>query len=109
MNLVTIKTMITQWTDLLNLTLINYSPGTISHADYTIPDMDNYRSSAMITNSILSFEEQQGLNGFMLLSHIGTHPDRTDKFYATLNDLIKILNKRVYEFVSLNALLDLKN
>ena len=101
--------LITQWTDLLDLTLINYSPGTISHADYTTPDMDNYRSSAMITNSILTFEEQEGLNGFMLLSHIGTHPDRTDKFYSTLDDLIKILDKRGYEFVPLNELLDLKN
>ena len=101
--------LITQWTDLLDLTLINYSPGTISHADYTTPDMDNYRSSAMITNSILTFEEQEGLNGFLLLSHIGTHPDRTDKFYSTLDDLIKILDKRGYEFVSLRELLDLKN
>ena len=101
--------VITQWADQLGITLINYSPGTLSHADYTTPDMDNYRSSDDIVQSILSFEEKEGLNGFMLLSHIGTHPDRTDKFYAKLDTLITTLKQRGYEFVSLQRLLQLKN
>lgn len=101
--------IITQWSDQLNLTLINYTPGTISHADYTRPSMENYKSSATITESILSYEEKEGLNGFMLLSHIGTHPDRSDKFYSKLESLISTLKKRGYEFVPLQELLDLKN
>lgn len=99
--------MITQWTDQMGLTLINYSPGTLSHADYTTPNMDNYKSSETIMQSILALEEKEGLNGFMLLSHIGTDPDRTDKFYLRLDELILNLKKKGYEFESLDGVLDL--
>jgi peptidoglycan/xylan/chitin deacetylase (PgdA/CDA1 family) len=101
--------IITQWTEQMNLQMINYSPGTLSHADYTTPSMDNYKSSDQILKSILSFEEGEGLNGFMLLTHIGTHPDRTDKLYSHLDGLIETLAKRGYTFVSLDELLNLKN
>jgi hypothetical protein len=39
-----------------------------------------------------------GLNGFYLLLHIGTHPDRNDKFYYRLEELIGELRKRGYRF-----------
>jgi peptidoglycan/xylan/chitin deacetylase (PgdA/CDA1 family) len=100
--------MITQWADQMDLTLINHSPGTLSHADYTTPGMENYKSSSEIAESILAYEEREGLKGFMLLSHIGTHPDRSDKFYSKLDGLISTLKKRGYEFIALPALLDLK-
>ncbi len=99
---------VTQWTDQMGLTLINYSPGTLSHADYTTPGMESYRSSQEIIESILTYEAEKGLNGFMLLSHIGTHPDRTDKFYLNLDDLITELGKRGYRFTSLADLLKRK-
>ncbi|WP_299391715.1 glycoside hydrolase family 9 protein [uncultured Gelidibacter sp.] len=100
--------IITQWADQMGITLINYTKGTLSHADYTTPDMKNYRSSEDIMNSILGYEETNDMNGFMLLSHLGTHPDRTDKFYKKLDDLIMILKKRGYAFESLEGILDLK-
>ncbi|WP_027124883.1 glycoside hydrolase family 9 protein [Gelidibacter mesophilus] len=100
--------IITQWADQIQLTTINYSPGTLSHADYTIPELKNYRSAEAIMASILSLEETEGLNGFMLLSHLGTHPDRTDKFYSKLDNLILILKERGYQFESLKDILDLK-
>ena len=60
---------IAAWTTQLGLQLINYSPGTISHADYTWPELKNYRSSATIFSSIENYEAKssKGLNGFMLL------------------------------------------
>jgi hypothetical protein len=70
--------------------------------------MENYKSSSEIAESILAYEEREGLKGFMLLSHIGTHPDRSDKFYSKLDGLISTLKKRGYEFIALPALLDLK-
>ena len=42
----------------------------------------------------------------MLLIHIGTHPDRTDKFYNRLDDLIKNLKGKGYEFVRVDKLLE---
>jgi peptidoglycan/xylan/chitin deacetylase (PgdA/CDA1 family) len=89
--------------------LINYTPGTISHADYTTPDMKNYRGSDEIMESILAYEAKEGLNGFLLLTHVGTDPKRTDKLYARLEELVIALNGRGYEFVSLAEVLDKKN
>lgn len=101
--------MITQWADQMKISVINYTPGTLSHADYTTPQMKNYRSSENIIASILDLEEKDGLNGFMLLSHLGSHPDRSDKFYSSLDNLISILKERGYVFESLTSILDLKD
>ena len=56
-----------------NKQLINYTPGTLSHADYTTSKDKNYRSSETIYNSIIDYERSKpaGLNGFILLMHIG--------------------------------------
>lgn len=92
---------ISKWTAEMELVLINYSPGTRSNADYTTPDMgDRYIGSKEIYHSILSFESESsnGLNGFILLIHIGTAPGRTDKFYFHLGDLIGELKNRGYQF-----------
>ena len=96
---------ISDWTDELGLMLINYSPGTRSHADYTTPDMGNrYIGSRDIYEGILSFESTtpSGLNGFILLIHIGTAPERSDKFYHYLESLIFDLRKRDYQFKKLS-------
>ncbi|MET2986334.1 glycoside hydrolase family 9 protein [Aureibaculum conchae] len=97
---------ITQWAHRQKLTLINYTPGTLSHADYTTPDDKNYKDTRVIYNSILNHEADKNLNGFMLLSHIGTDTKRTDKFYLKLETLIQELDKRGYDFVSLKTLLE---
>jgi endoglucanase len=36
---------IATWTKEMGLQLVNYTPGTLSHADYTVPGEKNYRSS----------------------------------------------------------------
>lgn len=98
---------ISQWTNELGLTLINFTPGTRSNADYTTPDMgERYVNSETIFHNILSYEKKSetGLNGHILLLHIGTHPDRTDKFYYKLEALISELQKRGYRFTTINPL-----
>lgn len=99
---------ISAWTNELGFTLINYSPGTRSHADYTTPDLDNYVPSDVIMESIASYEAQDphGLNGFILLSHVGTAPERTDKFYLRLDELITVLQTRGYTFQRIDELLN---
>jgi peptidoglycan/xylan/chitin deacetylase (PgdA/CDA1 family) len=96
---------IAAWTKDLKLQLINYSPGTLSHADYTTPDLKNYRSSEAILNSIRRYEQQESLNGFILLMHIGAGPKRDDKFYNKLSALLKWLNEGKYQCVRINELL----
>jgi len=97
---------ISGWTKEAGLQLINFSPGTISHADYTTPDMPNYRGNDEIYQSIISFEKKKGLNGFILLVHIGADPKRTDKFYSRLDELLTHLKKQGYRFVKVNELLE---
>lgn len=98
---------IARWTEGLGLELINYTSGTLSHTDYTIPGSRAYRSSDEIYASILDYESSSkwGLNGFILLVHIGTAPERTDKFYLHLDRLISQLEDRGYVFKPIDKLL----
>ncbi len=89
------------WTEELGLQLVNFTPGTRSNADYTTPDMgDRYVSSADIMKSIFSYERNNptGLNGFILLLHVGTDSKRTDKFYYKLEELVSRLRTLGYRF-----------
>lgn len=98
---------ISDWTREMGIFLFNFTPGTASNADYTTPSMPNYKSSEEIFNSIKNYEKNSewGLNGFILLLHIGTHPDRTDKFYFYLEDLIDYINHKGYNFLRIDELL----
>ncbi len=91
---------IADWTKGMGLSLVNFTPGTSSNADYTTPDMANYRSSDSIAAKILRLEKisANGLNGFILLSHIGTDERRKDKFYSKLGAVIGELKRRGYSF-----------
>lgn len=97
---------ISVWTKELGLQLINYTAGTLSHADYTTNKNKNYRSSQEIYQSITSYELARGLNGFILLMHIGAGPGRTDRFYTRLPQLIKYLKEKGYQFQTVDQLLE---
>jgi len=94
---------IASWTEGLGLKLINFTPGTKSNQDWTIPSGSYYFSSDSIYSTIVNFEESStnGMNGFLLLTHFGTHPERIDKFYAKLEQLILHLKQKGYKFVRL--------
>ena len=86
------------WCRQLGLNVINFTPGIRSNADYTTPDMPNYRSSDRIMNDIKAFEKtnQNGLSGCIMLIHLGTAPERTDKFYNRLGELLDWLTRKGY-------------
>lgn len=90
---------IADWCREKQIILFNFSPGTATNADYTYPEMGaSYRSSDTLFNRLLRLESEKGLNGCIILVHIGTDPRRTDKFYSRLPALISILRERGYEF-----------
>jgi len=99
---------IAAWTKKLGLQLINYTPGTLSHADYTTEEDKNYRSCEIIYNSIIKHEQTRpaGLNGFILLMHVGAGVKRKDKFFIHLPELIKDLKQKGYQFQTVDHLLD---
>ena len=94
---------IASWTTGLGLKLINFTPGTKSNQDWTIPSGYYYFSSDSILQTITSFEAKapSGMSGFLLLTHFGTHPERTDKFYGKLEQLLLYLREKGYNFVRL--------
>ena len=92
---------VSAWARQLDLSIINFTPGTGTNADYTIPSMGkSYRSSKELYNRLMNFEKNKGLNGHFLMIHFGTHPERTDKFYKLLPQIIRTLKHRGYTFVS---------
>lgn len=100
---------IVDWTNELGLQLINFTSGTLCNADYTYPQMGpRYRSSDEIYASVLNYanNEANGLNGFILLVHLGTDPRRTDKFYNRLDRLLKELKELDYTFVRIDDLIN---
>ena len=100
---------IADWTQETGLNLINFTSGTRSNADYTYPELGkSYKTSDEIFKSITDYNESKpnGLNGFILLLHIGTDPRRTDKFYMRLPKLIEYLKKNGYELTKIDTLLN---
>lgn len=95
------------WTKEMNLQLVNFTPGSLSNADYTTPEDKNYRSSETIYQSIINYEQKHnsGLDGFILLMHIGTDAKRTDKLYNRLPQLIQYLKSKGYHPVRIDELL----
>jgi peptidoglycan/xylan/chitin deacetylase (PgdA/CDA1 family) len=90
---------ISDWTSQIGLTLFNFSGGTSSNQDWTYPELGStYISSDTIFNRVIRYEEAHGMNGFIFLSHIGTDPRRTDKFYNKLDELIGYLKEKGYSF-----------
>ena len=101
------NTTIAGWTAEAGLKLINFTPGTSSNADYTSPEDKNYLSSDVILERIKSYEQKDphGLNGFILLTHVGAGPKRADKFFDQLDAMILWLRSKNYEMVRIDELL----
>lgn len=95
---------IARWAKEANLVLVNPTPGIMTLADYTTPEMKNYLSSDEIIKQVLEYEKTQpdGLNGGILLIHLGSAPERQDKFYNHLDKLLDELQARGYKFVRLD-------
>lgn len=95
------------WAREMGLQLINNTYGTLTYGDYTTPDMKRYYSSDYIMERTLRMaaEEPGGINGHILLIHLGTSEKRPDKFYNRLPELISRLKDMGYEFADLSKVI----
>ena len=92
---------IAHWTIARGMVLIDHSRGTKSHMDYMEDDDPKFTSASAIMQSILDHEatDPDGLNGFLLLLHIGAGPKRTrDRSSDHLGALLDELIRRGYGF-----------
>ncbi len=96
------------WAKEIGFPLFNFTPGTLSHADYTEEAARNFRSSETIWRSILTCagEDPDGLNGFLLLMHLGAGPGRNDKFWTRLPELLAFLGIKGYAARTVPELLE---
>src|SRR5439155_1593454 len=87
------ETILDEWAREMGLTLINFTPGTRSNADYTGEGDRNFVSSQQIFDSIVAREREDpnGLNGLLLLLHVGSGPGRADKFHTRFGQLLDYL------------------
>ena len=101
---------ISKWTNEAGFQIVNFTFGTRTNADYTTPDMSSYLSSEKIWQSIMSYEQKSeiGLNGFIMLIHIGTAPQRIDKFYHRLERLILWLKEKGYNLKRIDELISIE-
>lgn len=77
---------------------INPSPEITTYRDYTTPDMPEYRSSERMLDELYQTEKQRGLNGAIIILHLGTQDVRTDKLYHHLDAIVDTLTARGYRF-----------
>ena len=99
---------IARWSAEVGLRLVNFTPGTRSNADYTEDRSKSFVPSRAIFESVLRREREDphGLNGFLLLLHVGAGPGRTDPFHARFGALLDELAGKGYRFVRLEELLE---
>jgi endoglucanase len=84
--------------------LVSFTPGVPTNADYTYPEMSNYKSTEDILQRLFKKEATEGLNGAIILIHAGTDARRKDKLYDSLPEIIKTLKKKGYEFKRIDEL-----
>jgi endoglucanase len=89
---------IVEWSSAMGLEVVNFTPGIGTNADYTTPEMPNYRTSEEIITRLRAYEEEHGLYGKILLIHPGVGPDRPDPLYDRLFEVISVLQEKGYEF-----------
>jgi peptidoglycan/xylan/chitin deacetylase (PgdA/CDA1 family) len=100
---------IVEWSRELRVALVSYTPGTRSNADYTEEAAANFVSSQAIYDSIIKKDQTapNGLNGCLLLLHLGAGSGRADKFADHhFGELLDYLTARGYQFVRIDDLLD---
>ena len=96
---------IVDWSAEMGFEVYNFTPGLRTPADYTYPEMGvRYVSSEKILNQLYEYEKENGLNGYIILIHLGTDSRRTDKLYWRLEQIINELRSKKYNFVSLENL-----
>lgn len=85
---------------------INYTPGTATPADYTIPSMSSYVEAQKLIDRLFAFEAKSNLNGAILLIHPGIEESRPEpeRLYNRVREIIIYFKKKGYTFKSFKDL-----
>lgn len=95
-----------KWSEGIGIQVVNITPGTGINQDWTVPvEGSKYYSSDELLNKLYKYENENGLNGFILLMHFGTDPRRTDKLYNHLDEILSNFINKGYKFIKIDELL----
>ena len=85
---------------------INYTPGTSTPADYTIPSMKEYKTAQYLIDKLFSYENKNTLNGAIILIHPGIEATRPEgqRLYNRLREIVDYLKGKGYSFKSFKDL-----
>lgn len=86
--------------------VINYTPGTATPADYTIPSMKYYKDANTLIDALYKFEAKNTLNGAIILIHPGIEESRPEgeRLYNRLKEIVTYLKGKGYRFKSFKDL-----
>jgi peptidoglycan/xylan/chitin deacetylase (PgdA/CDA1 family) len=97
---------LSEWSYESGVKLFNFSPGTYSNADYLGDHERGFIDNDTIEKSILDLAARpKGLNGFLLLLHLGAGPERSVPFNPRLPALLARLAQMGYRFVRVDEML----
>lgn len=98
---------IVTWAGELGLKTLDFTRGTRANADYMRDDDPKFVSTDRIVESIVERErgDDAGLNGFILLMHVGAGPGRSVPLHTRIEHLLETLGARGYAFVRVDELL----
>lgn len=84
----------------LGFSLCNPTEGLVTGEDWMPEGADNYCSAAQMVQNIWDFDDEQGLNGAIILVHAMVYPGRTDedRTFTHLGEIIDGLRERGYGF-----------
>jgi peptidoglycan/xylan/chitin deacetylase (PgdA/CDA1 family) len=96
-----------RWSAEMGVFLFNFTPGSGSNRDWAPENHKSFALSKRIIEDVLAYEQKDphGLSGFLLLLHVGSQ--RKDKTFLLLDDLLKELEARGYQFARVDELLPL--
>lgn len=96
---------VVRWAGNMGFDVVNYTPGLLTAADYTFPAMgERYRGSQELLLDVYHKEKTKGLEGHIILIHLGVDGRREDKFYNKLSQLIDTLQTRGYLFCRIDEM-----
>jgi endoglucanase len=96
----------TRWAREMGMLLFNFTPGSGSNRDYAPEGHKSFVPSSKLMSDILAYEKKEpnGLNGFLLLLHLGSN--RADKVHPHIGALLDELAQRGYAFVRADQMLE---
>ncbi len=97
------------WSEEMGQKIVSFTPGIRTNADYTYPEMGTaYKTSDWIIQSLKEMHQNSpaGLNGGIVLIHVGVDKRRPDKLYNRLDELIKYFRSEGYQLLRIDEMLN---